>query len=311
MFHNFNDKMFFTGTPLEKLECLNNAVEYIQATEELEKRFMKSVKRLKSSYNLCINHKDITNKEREYIHFYTGIKAVLFKLTKGEAPDIHQMNRAAMQLMEQAIESTGVEEVVNIEGNIQDIDILSDEYLDRIMKIKQPNTRIKILERLLKQTLNEYGKTNKIKALSFTERLNNLIDEYNNRIDDKKLVEEVIDDVMEGLIDLIKDIEKDKKSYKEKNIDFEEKAFYDILDLIAKKHDFEYPEEKLIKLAKEVKQLVSDVTKYVDWDIRKDINAQFKVDLIILLGKNKYPPQLNNEVFDEVFEQAKNFRRNI
>ena len=216
-----------------------------------------------------------------------------------------------MQLMEQAIESTGVEEVVNIEGNIQDIDILSDEYLDRIMKIKQPNTRIKILERLLKQTLNEYGKTNKIKALSFTERLNNLIDEYNNRIDDKKLVEEVIDDVMEGLIDLIKDIEKDKKSYKEKNIDFEEKAFYDILDLIAKKHDFEYPEEKLIKLAKEVKQLVSDVTKYVDWDIRKDINAQFKVDLIILLGKNKYPPQLNNEVFDEVFEQAKNFRRNI
>lgn len=92
-----------------------------------------------------------------------------------------------MQLMEQAIESTGVEEVVNIEGNIQDIDILSDEYLDRIMKIKQPNTRIKILERLLKQTLNEYGKTNKIKALSFTERLNNLIDEYNNRIDDKKI----------------------------------------------------------------------------------------------------------------------------
>lgn len=128
------------------------------------------------------------------------------------------MNRAAMQLMEQAIESTGVEEVVNIEGNIQDIDILSDEYLDRIMKIKQPNTRIKILERLLKQTLNEYGKTNKIKALSFTERLNNLIDEYNNRIDDKKLVEEVIDDVMEGLIDLIKDIEKDKKSYKEKTL---------------------------------------------------------------------------------------------
>ena len=116
---------------------------------------------------------------------------------------------------------------------------------------------------------------------------------------------------MEGLIDLMKDIEKDKESYKEKNIDFEEKAFYDILDLIAKKHDFEYPEEKLIKLAKEVKKLVSDVTEYVDWDIRKDINAQFKVDLIILLGKNKYPPQLNNEVFDEVFEQAKNFRRNI
>lgn len=311
MFYNFNDELFFNGTPLEKLECLNNAVEYIQATEDLEKRFMQSVKRLKSAYNLCINHKDISYKEKEYIHFYTGIKAVLFKLTKGEAPDIHQMNRVAMQLMEQAIESTGVEEVVNIEGNIQNIDILSDDYLDRIMKIKQPNTRIKILERLLKQTLKEYSKTNKIKALSFTERLNNLLDEYNNRIDDKKLVESVIDDVMGGLIDLMKDIEKDKESYKEKNIDFEEKAFYDILDLIAKKHGFEYPEEKLIALAREVKKLVSDVTKYVDWDIRKDINAQFKVDLILLLGKNKYPPQLNNEVFDEVFEQAKNFRRNM
>lgn len=311
MFHNFNDEIFFTGTPLEKLECLNDAVEYIQATEELEKRFMQSVKRLKSAYNLCVNHKDISSKEHEYIHFYTGIKAILFKLTKGEAPDIHQMNRTAMQLMEQAIESTGVEEVVNIEGNIQNIDILSDDYLDRIMKIKQPNTRIKILERLLKQTLKEYGKTNKIKALSFTERLNNLIDEYNNRIDDKKLVESVIDDVMEGLIDLMKDIEKDKESYKEKNIDFEEKAFYDILDIVAKKHEFEYPEDKLIKLAKDVKQLVSDITNYTDWYVRKDINAKFKVGIILLLRDNGYPPELNNEVFDEVFEQAKNFRKNM
>jgi type I restriction enzyme R subunit len=40
LFLKFDSKPYFSGTPLEKLNCLNGAVEFIQSTEALEKRFM-------------------------------------------------------------------------------------------------------------------------------------------------------------------------------------------------------------------------------------------------------------------------------
>ena len=87
-------------------------------------------------------------------------------------------------------------------------------------------------------------------------------------------------------------------------IDFEEKAFYDILKAIAVKYDFTYPEDKLIKLAKAVKEVVADKAKYTDWSQRADIKAELKVDLIILLAENGYPLITHDEVYKEIFEQS-------
>lgn len=76
------------------------------------------------------------------------------------------------------------------------------------------------------------------------------------------------------------------------------------------KYDFDYPEEKLITLAKSVKVLVDDKAKYTDWSEREDIKAELKMDLIILLADNDYPPITKDEVFKEIFEQAENFKKN-
>lgn len=49
MFHNFNSSDFFNGSPTEQLAYLNRAVEYVQLSEELERRFMATVKRMKKA----------------------------------------------------------------------------------------------------------------------------------------------------------------------------------------------------------------------------------------------------------------------
>ena len=95
----------------------------------------------------------------------------------------------------------------------------------------------------------------------------------------------------------------------ELGIDFEEKAFYDILKALAKKYSFEYPEDKLIYLASEIKAIVDDKARYADWSKRDDIKAELKVDLIILLGENDYPPVDRDEVYKEILEQAENFKK--
>ena len=50
------------------------------------------------------------------------------------------------------------------------------------------------------------------------------------------------------------------------------------------------PKQSLLKLAKAVKVIVDDKAKYTDWSQREDIKAELKVDLIILLAENDYPP---------------------
>jgi type I restriction enzyme, R subunit len=53
IFHKFDTGPYFKGTPLHQLNALNMAAEFVQVTNELEKRFMHLVKRLKAAYDIC------------------------------------------------------------------------------------------------------------------------------------------------------------------------------------------------------------------------------------------------------------------
>ena len=111
------------------------------------------------------------------------------------------------------------------------------------------------------------------------------------------------------MAELLKEINKEKNSFKELGITYEEKAFYDILKSIAKQFNFEYPEDKLLILAAEIKNIVDDKSRYTDWANRDDIKAELKMDLILVLAEHGYPPVTNDEVFKEIFEQAENFKK--
>lgn len=311
MFYGFDSRKYYEGTALEKLNCLKDAAEFIQCTDESEKAFMANVRRLKQSYDLCVISDEITEQERDKIFFYTSVRSIIYKLTKGDAPDISRMNREVSKLVEDAILSDGVEDLFESTQNVKGIDLLSEDYINRINAIPRINTRIKILERLMRNEIKEYGKVNKVKATSFTEKLNDLIQNYNRLRSSKEFTEEVLGDVLEEIANLIKEFKEDKNSFKDLDISIEEKAFYDILKNVAEKHEFEYPHEKLLHLSKEIKNIVEDNSSYVDWDNREDIKATLKVDLILLLDRNGYPPEYNDEVFSEVFEQAENFKKNI
>lgn len=65
MFHRFDYSKFTHGTPLEQLDCLNRAAEFIQSTKEQENLFMGHAKKMKSAYNLCSSSEDISHDERE------------------------------------------------------------------------------------------------------------------------------------------------------------------------------------------------------------------------------------------------------
>lgn len=310
IFYNFNSKDYFVGSPTEQLACLNRAVEYVQLSEQMEKRFMAAVKRMKQAFNLCSSSEKISDENKDYIHFYCAIRSILFKLTKGDAPDISQMNARVREMLEGAIQSDGIEELFETGKHIS-VDIFSDQYMDRINAIQLPNTKIKILQRLLSQAIDEFKKVNKIMGMEFADRLKKVVDAYNNRRRDEAYANEVLDDVAEQLAKLLEELKQEKNSFKEMGIDYEEKAFYDILKAVAKKYKFddEYPDEKMIELSKKIKIIVDDKARYTDWSTRDDIKANLQVDLILLLDEYGYPPVTMDDVYKEVLEQAENFKK--
>lgn len=309
MFGEFDYSVFTTGTPLEQLDGLNRGAELMQRTKEQENLFMGHAKKLKSAFNLCSNSDQISDAEREEIHYFYGVRSVIYKLTMGESPDASQMNRRVSEMIEEAIQSEGVEEIIQIGNDKDNLDVLSEEYMERLSRLKLPNTKVKLMERLLKTMITEFKKVNKVRGVDFSKRLNALVEKYNSRKDSAVFADEVLTEVANQMADLLKELNKEKRSFLDLGISYEEKAFYDILEAIAKQFGFEYPKEKMLQLAAAIKKIVEDKSKYTDWAARDDIKAELKMDLILVLAEYGYPPVTNDEVYKEILEQAENFKR--
>lgn len=310
LFHKFDKSPFFAGSSLQQLECLNMAAEFVQLTQKIEKRFMMLVKRMKAAYDICCGSEAISQEERDHIHFYIAVRSIVFKLTKGNAPDTAQMNAKVREMIKDALQSDGVEEIFKLGDEKQtEVDIFDDDYLAKIEKIKLPNTKIKLLQQLLTKAIEDFKKTNKVKGVDFSEKFKDLVDRYNERKEQDVLRSEVLEEFTDEIIDLYHALKKERDSFSDMGIDFEEKAFYDILKELTKRYDFNYPDDRLVLLAREVKKVVDDKAKYTDWSQRDDIKAELKVDLIILLAKYDYPPVDRDEVYKEIFEQAENFKK--
>ena len=129
-------------------------------TDNTQKRFMDITKRLKAAYDICCGSEDISKDERDHIHFYMAIRSIIYKLTRGNAPDSAQMNAKVREMIAEAIKSDGVEEIFKMGGDDEEgdgaIDIFDEDYLAKIDKIKLPNTKIQLLQKR-KPFFNKWG----------------------------------------------------------------------------------------------------------------------------------------------------------
>ena len=308
LFYGFDWQPFSQGKPLKQLDCLKLGAEFVQE-KQLEARFLGHCRKLRSAFKLCSGSEELEYSDREDIHFFIAVRSILVKLSgKADAPDMEQMNSRVEKMISEALRSEGVEEILQI-GEEEQLDLLSEAYMQRIERLPYPHTKVKLMERLLKQVIKSFKRVNKFKALDFTKRLNDLIARYNDRRDSAVFAEEVVNEVAQQMSDMLRDLHTEKNSFSKLGISYEEKAFYDILKAIAQQFGFEYPEEKLLLLSARIKDLIDDKSSYTDWSTRGDIKAELKMDLIVLLSEYGYPPVTNDAVFKEILEQAENFKQ--
>lgn len=305
----FNATKFFNGSPLERLYCLDAAAEYVQVQKEMQTRFMGLSLRLKSAYMICFPSGELTDEETSKAQFYMAIRSIIYKQTKGDAPDAEVMNSVVEEMVKNAISCTGIESIVD---EHKSEDMFSEEFKKELADINLPITKFNALLKLLRKAISDYGRTNKIKSIEFDERLRRVVDDYNTRdklVFTSEVVSDFVNDLSDQLIKIMNDLNTDRASFEQMGITYEEKAFYDILVKVRDDHGFPYADDKCLILAKKIKELVDDKSQFADWSTRDDIKNQLNMDLTVLLYQNGYPPEWDEEVFEKVMAQAENFKK--
>ncbi len=98
--------------------------------------------------------------------------------------------------------------------------------------------------------------------------------------------------------------------FQEKFITFEEKAFFDVLTEVRDNHRFEFSDERCIELAKKIKLLIDDTAVYADWLNNTNLRNKLASQLTVLIYKEGYPPEWDEEVFKKVLVQVENYKKN-
>ena len=286
---------------------------------------MAHVRRLRTAYDICQPSNVLSDEQLSLSQCFMAVASYIRK-TSGDKHDVESMNRAVEKMVAKALKCNAV---VDILDNDVEENIFSPEFIEQLDNIKLPATKLEVLIKMLRKSIKEYKGTNKIAAEKYEELLNNTIEEYHNRraslsaeeatSTQAEAVDSIIRNATRQALDLISKLGEDKDSFRKLGLTFEEKAFYDILMHLRDRYNFEFGKDKkagglIINnecklLAQKIKELIDVQSSFTDWLNNTNVRADLNQKIFFCLHKNGYPPQHNDEVFDQVMEQVKNFKQ--
>lgn len=329
--------------PAVRYQLLARAAEYVFAsTQELNANarggkavnkvsfktyFLKTVKRMRGAYDICQPSGELGEEESALAQCFMAIAGFVRKMSGTSEVDTDTMNCNVARMVEEALKYTQVESVLD-EGEQEDI--FSPEYFEKLSSVKMPASKLELLVKMLRKQISEYGKINQMAAKKFQEMLEKTIEIYHERRkhltaeeagEAQELTsEQIIQNATEQALQILREMNEDRESFRKVGLTFEEKAFYDILIALRDQYNFEYGTDKEIGgvivndkckvLAKKIKEIIDTKSSFSDWLNNQIVRDQLKFDIKICLVKNGYPPQYSPEVFRKVMEQVENFEEN-
>ena len=135
---------------------------------------------------------------KQEISYFIAVRSFIMKTNKTGTPDLKEVNHRISKMLEEAI--LGDEVLVLSEaGSSDNFDLLTEENLQKLQAMPQKNIATNILMRVMKEKVDSLKKVNLVKSKEFSEKLQRILEQYNNRHD-----EEDVYVVLEELIKLMK-----------------------------------------------------------------------------------------------------------
>lgn len=308
MFHGFDCTAGISGSPVQRLKCLAEAIEWILARQHeaankevsddarkaAHRRYQDAVLALTKAFALAAAS-DEAREIRDHVAFYQTIRAALVKssetgLSKGER------DFAVQQLIDRSVVSTEIVDILRAAGMVTpDISILSDDFLAEVQQMDRPNLALEALKKLLGDQIRSRSKSNVVESRLYSERLAEAIARYHTNA-----ISTV--EVLQTLIELAKDIRAEQERGESEGLTQDEIAFYAALADNDSAVDVMGNDCLKVIAAELVNSLKANAT--VDWSHRESARARMRVLVKRILRKYGYPPDLQDEAVQTVIQQA-------
>ncbi|MCY4490947.1 MAG: DUF3387 domain-containing protein, partial [Thaumarchaeota archaeon] len=301
MFHGFDYMKFFNLKPEERVPFMSRAVDHILREPDVKDRFLKAFTALRGAFSIALPREEAM-KIKNDVGFFEAIKAAITKTTRSDGPDFYKYEAGIKQIISKAIVSDDIIDIIGNAGNLgTEVSILSEVFLSNIKKSPQKHLAREALLRILSDKIRVYSKRNMVKGKSFRELLEKTISRYNDKIIN---THEVIDE----LIKIAKQIRNEKDRGKTLDLDEDELAFYDALEVNDSAVNV-LGNKALKTIAEELTEMIrKNVT--IDWAQKDSVRAEIRLKVKSILKRYGYPPDKTKKATNTVLSQAEVIAKN-
>ena len=293
LLHGFDYEGFYEGSDPERAKLIKGGVNFLLAPDKQErlKDFIKESQLLHNALTLCRSL--ISQREKQEVALMDAVRVLLTRFSQqGTTITKHEINDRIARLIEQSIQSTGV---INLFEGQREFSLFDEGFLAELKKMKEKNLAVQLLEKLLKERIRKYERTNVVQSQKFSDMLNMALSNYLKGM----LTNE---EVIEELLKMAAEIKKTEEEGNELGLSVEEKAFYDALSSPAGIKEA-YTDEQFVMLTKELTEQLRR-NRTIDWNKKESARAKMRVLVKRLLKKYKYPPEGQEQALQVVMEQC-------
>lgn len=246
-------------------------------------------------YN-ALGEKDIAHYKKE-LKFYQELRAAV-KIRYSDTIDHKEYEAKMRNLMDTYI---AAEEVIQITAPV---DILNEEeFEEELNRLGSPRAKADAISTRMTKRINEKWDENPAYYKKFSERVEEIINEYR-----EKRISEA--EYLERMRTVLKDFRKGYSGteYPEKiKHNVHAQAFYGVTkEIIEESIDVSGQEDVLAELAIDI-DLIIDKHSKVDWHDNPDVHKRIsqEIDDLLYLAKKKYFPDLSYSQIDRIIENVK------
>jgi type I restriction enzyme R subunit len=299
-FHGFNYEAALTADPRSVLRVYLGAADHVFGQDDGWKRFRTMVKELSTAFALAVPRTE-TEEVGPHLAFFQRLAAMIRKQLADErgpagATGATDIDLAVRQVIGGAVDAGDVIDLFAAAGlDAGRLDILSEDFLQRVSALEQKNLAMETLRKLLNDQIKITERKNLVQSQRFREALEKAMLRYTNK-------QITTAEMIAQLLELAKWVREAQKHGQELGLNDEETAFYDALaeNGSAKKV---MKSDQLRLMARKLAEMVRDMPK-LDWTQRESVRADLRRKVRRLLAMYGYPPDLSEDATYLVLKQA-------
>ena len=305
-FHGCDYEMALNAEPQEVLPVYLRAIDHVFGQEDGWKRLRTLVKELSAAFALAVPRPE-TEDIVEHLAFFQRVAAMIRKRLADESGGgararQRDVDAAVRQVIGNAVDADEVIDLFAAAGlDEARLDILSEEFLERVAALEQKNLALETLRKLLTDQIRITERTNIVQSRKFREALEDAMVRYTNKAITTA-------EMITRLLDLARHLREARRHGEDLGLSVEETAFYDALAENGSAKEI-MKMDTLRLMARELAEMVKKMPK-LDWTQRESVRASLRRNVRRLLAKYGYPPDLSEDATQLVLKQAERSTEN-